>query len=67
MPTRITIDQFCASIPMSRATYFRLQRIGDGPHTVRVGGRVLINKSEVKAWLKRRRPCKISAPLVRPW
>lgn len=55
MTARITIDQFCKAIPMSRATYFRLQRNGMGPRTVRVGGRVLINRTEINAWQKRRR------------
>jgi hypothetical protein len=51
----LTIDQFCAMIPISRATYHNLKRAGQGPREMQIG-RVhrRISMDAAKAWIKDR-------------
>ena len=50
----LTINQFCHSIPISRATYFKLKQAGKGPREMLVGGAVRISLESARAWIKER-------------
>ncbi len=47
------IPEFCESHGLSRATFYTLVKIGDGPALFRVGRRVLISKEAATAWVKK--------------
>ena len=49
-----TIDEFCRAHGFSRAHYFNLQKLGDGPRVMRVGSRVLISRESAADWRKDR-------------
>jgi hypothetical protein len=49
-----SIAQFCKRHAISQSFYFALQAAGQGPRTMKVGGRVLISKEAARAWRKRR-------------
>ena len=51
---RYSIRQFCEAHNISVDTYFRLQRAGLGPVTMRVGGRTLISVEAAAAWRRDR-------------
>jgi predicted DNA-binding transcriptional regulator AlpA len=46
----LTISEFCETHGISEAFYYRLQREGHGPRTMRVGGRRLISLEEAARW-----------------
>jgi hypothetical protein len=48
-----TITTFCTALEISRALYFKLQREGRGPRTVRFGAKVLITPPAAREWLER--------------
>ena len=48
-----TIDEFCFSHGISRATFYNLQKDGDAPDTIRARGRVLISAESARRWRKR--------------
>lgn len=50
MRRAMTINEFTRAYGISRATFYRLQEVGDGPQTMRVGRRVLIPMEAVQVW-----------------
>jgi len=61
-PMAYSIRQFCQAHSISVDTYFRLQRAGLGPLTMKVGGRTLISVEAAAAW---RRDRELAAQEVR--
>jgi len=53
-PLALSIRQFCEAHNISVDTYFRLARVGNGPQTMRVGGRTLISIEAAAAWRRDR-------------
>ena len=53
-PMAYSIRQFCEAHNISVDTYFRLQRAGLGPVTMKVGGRTLISVEAAAAWRRER-------------
>ncbi|PSO25214.1 hypothetical protein C7G41_29810 [Bradyrhizobium sp. MOS002] len=49
-----SIRQFCQGHNISVDTYFRMQRVGSGPVTMKVGGRTLISIEAAAAWRRER-------------
>ncbi|MCA1412686.1 hypothetical protein I6F30_16315 [Bradyrhizobium sp. NBAIM20] len=49
-----SIRQFCVAHGISVDTYFRMQRAGFGPVTMKVGGRTLISVEAAAAWRRER-------------
>ena len=49
-----SIRAFCAAHDISIDTYFRMQRRGEGPQTMKVRGRTLISAEAARAWRKER-------------
>ena len=45
-----TIDQFCESISISRAHFYRLKKIGRTPRLMHLGTRVLISREAFTEW-----------------
>ena len=48
------IGAFCAAHGISADTYFRMQRRGEGPVIMKVGGRTLISVEAAAAWRRKR-------------
>ena len=53
-PMAYSIRQFCEAHNISVDTYFRMQRAGVGPVTMKVGGRTLISVEAATAWRRER-------------
>ncbi len=53
-PMAYSIRQFCEAHNISLDTYFRMQRAGVGPVTMKVGGRTLISVEAATAWRRER-------------
>jgi hypothetical protein len=53
-PMAYSIRQFCQAHNISVDTYFRMQRAGFGPVTMKVGGRTLISVEAAAAWRRER-------------
>ncbi|TWI71316.1 hypothetical protein IQ16_02935 [Bradyrhizobium huanghuaihaiense] len=53
-PMAYSIRQFCEAHNISVDTYFRMQRVGFGPVTMKVGGRTLISVEAAAAWRRER-------------
>ena len=53
-PMAYSIRQFSQAHSISMDTYFRLQRAGLGPVTMKVGGRTLISVEAAAAWRRER-------------
>jgi predicted DNA-binding transcriptional regulator AlpA len=49
-----SVDRFCASHNISRATFYNLMRAGQAPRTMKVGTRTLISREASADW---RRQC----------
>lgn len=49
-----SIKQFCEAHDISVYTYFRMQRAGFGPMTMKVGGRTLISVEAAAVWRRER-------------
>jgi hypothetical protein len=45
-----TVDEFCASHSISRAMFYKLQRAGKAPVTMKVGIRQLVSEEAAAAW-----------------
>jgi predicted DNA-binding transcriptional regulator AlpA len=45
-----TIDQFCADHSISRAMFYRLQKEGKAPRTMRAGSKQLISEEAAAEW-----------------
>jgi hypothetical protein len=50
----LSIQQFCEVHGISKDFYFKLQRQGLGPKTMRVGSRTLISIEAATAWRRER-------------
>jgi hypothetical protein len=61
-PLALSIRQFCDSHDISIDTYFRMARVGNGPQTMRVGGRTLISIEAAAAWRRERELAAQEAP-----
>jgi predicted DNA-binding transcriptional regulator AlpA len=48
-----TIDEFCQSHAISRATFYNLLKRGVGPRTMKVGARTLIADAAAAEWRER--------------
>ena len=59
-PMAYSIKQFCAAHDISIDTYFRMQRAGLGPVTMKVGGRTLISVEAATDWRRAREADKAS-------
>src|SRR5262249_7485403 len=53
-PMAYSIRQFCQAHNISVDTYFRMQRTGLGPATMKVGGRTLISVEAAATWRRER-------------
>ena len=51
-----SIDEFCASHDICRATLYNLWRAGNGPRSMRVGSRVLISVEAASDWRRQMEP-----------
>jgi len=49
-----TIREFCERHRVGVAMYYNLQKLGLGPETIRLGGKVLITKESAARWRKAR-------------
>lgn len=49
-----TVPEFCAAFRICRASFYNLQKAGQGPRVMRVGARVLISKEAAAEWRKAR-------------
>lgn len=50
----LTVDEFCAAVPMSRVSYYRMRKANKGPPECRVGGasgRTIIRRQDAEEWL----------------
>jgi hypothetical protein len=45
-----SISQFCAAHGISRSLYYQLQRAGDGPDEMKLGGRKAISREAASRW-----------------
>ena len=48
----MTVRQFCDCYNLSHSTFYRLQRAGKGPVTMRIGRRVLIPNEQAREWAR---------------
>jgi hypothetical protein len=56
-PRNPSIDGFCQRHGISRSTYMRLRRAGNGPRETAVGAnRLTITEDDERAWIDARRP-----------
>jgi hypothetical protein len=53
-PLVFSIGEFCSSHRISTDFYFKLQRQGLGPTTMKVGGRTLISQEAAADWRRAR-------------
>ncbi|MGX9575781.1 hypothetical protein [Mesorhizobium sp. f-mel] len=49
-----SIPEFCVAHRISRATFYNLLKVGQGPRTMHVRGRVLVSKEAGAEWRKAR-------------
>jgi hypothetical protein len=49
----LTIDEFCYSHGISRATYYNMRKRGEGPDETRARGRILISDESARRLRKR--------------
>lgn len=45
-----TIEEFCVFYRMSRSTYFRMRKAGDGPQEQRSGRQIQITQEAAERW-----------------
>jgi predicted DNA-binding transcriptional regulator AlpA len=50
----LTLNEFCASHSITRATFYRLENAGDGPVVMNVGGLRLVSVEAAEAWRRQR-------------
>ena len=53
-PEMLTIREFCEACRISERQYHRLRAVGQGPDITRLGGRHLIQRTEMSRWIERR-------------
>jgi predicted DNA-binding transcriptional regulator AlpA len=46
----LTVDEFCLTHKICRATFYNLQKQNRAPNIMRVGSRVLISRESAAAW-----------------
>jgi len=50
----LTVNEFCASIGLSRGMYQKLKRAGRGPKEMRIGRAIRISTASANAWMRER-------------
>ena len=45
-----TVTEFCRLHGLSRSLFYQLQRSGDGPAVMRLGGRVAVSRESAARW-----------------
>jgi predicted DNA-binding transcriptional regulator AlpA len=50
----LTLNEFCASHSITRATFYRLEKAGAGPIVMNVGGLRLVSVEAAEAWRRQR-------------
>jgi len=53
-PATYTIDGFCGFVGISRRGWYRMEKRGQAPPTIRVGRKRLIRRETADQWLKDR-------------
>jgi predicted DNA-binding transcriptional regulator AlpA len=48
-----SVDEFCRSHGICRATFYNLRKAGDGPVEMKIGARTLISVEAAEAWRRR--------------
>ena len=76
-----SIVEFCQRHGLSRGSFYNLEKIGQAPRVMRVGGRVMISKEAAADWRREREEapaktqaaspalpqrCRSSRPTIRP-
>ncbi len=49
-PQALSVAQFCAAHNLSRATFYNLLKIGQGPAIMKVGKRTLVSVEAAQRW-----------------
>ncbi len=45
-----TVDEFCSTHRISRATFYNLLKRGDGPTIMKIGSRTLVSAESASKW-----------------
>jgi hypothetical protein len=53
-PQVFTIKKFCDRYEIATSFYFKLQKQGKGPRTMRIGSKVLISAQAARDWVSER-------------
>jgi predicted DNA-binding transcriptional regulator AlpA len=48
-----SVDEFCHSHNLCRASFYNLLKRGTGPKVMKVGGRTLVSKEAAEEWRRR--------------
>ncbi len=51
LPLLLTVSQVCALLNISRSTLFRLEKLGEIPGRVTIGGQVRYHRQVIEDWL----------------
>jgi predicted DNA-binding transcriptional regulator AlpA len=63
MDTLLTLKEFLAANRISKATYFRLRKKGQGPRMVRISDRkILIRSEDAAEWQRRMAQPRVEQP-----
>lgn len=62
----LTVSEFCEQAGIGKTLFYRAMKIGEGPKTMRVGGRVLIAYDSALAWLRSREDAAHERPQPSP-
>ena len=46
-----SIDEFCNAFGLSRSSFYRLRKAGNGPRVAKIGGRVVVPAAAADKWL----------------
>jgi hypothetical protein len=62
-----SVQEFCDAFSISRATFYNLAGSGNGPRTMKVGGRTLVSCKAADDWRRRMeaRTARIATPKLR--
>jgi predicted DNA-binding transcriptional regulator AlpA len=50
----LSVKEFCASLGICKASFYKLVKTGTAPPMVRIGHRLVIARTSAEAWLKAR-------------
>jgi predicted DNA-binding transcriptional regulator AlpA len=51
--TALSVAEFCMAHGLSRSSYYKFRRAGDGPDEMKLGARTLISVEAAEAWRRR--------------